>query len=80
MDDLSMKCGLNLLEVSKNLANRFISPTDTNLEIGTVGKKFYMLNFTTGKIERLTYGAYKHCRDTWSTRRFFRDLQTCAVC
>ena len=65
--DLSMKAGLNLLHVSCQLNHR-TAAHDLNQMVGEHEGRFYLLDFTTNKVSRLTFGAFRHLSDTWAAR------------
>ncbi len=64
---------MNLQSLHYSLEERTPSPYDFNMEVGAIGTTFYLLNFNTGKAERLTWGAYRHCRDSWQRDRKYLD-------
>ena len=65
----------DLFAKSLKFSERTVSPYDSNREVGAIGTTFYMLDFNTGKAVRLTWGAYRHCRDVWRRdREYLRIL------
>ena len=65
----------DMLSMSLDFSDRTVSPYDSNREVGAIGTKFYLLDFNTGRVERLTWGAFRHCRDIWRRdRKYLRVL------
>jgi len=58
--------GLDLMKVSLILKNRSVAPSCLCQEVGEYQGRYYMLDFTTNIISRLTLGAYQHLRSVWN--------------
>lgn len=66
---------MNINKIYSKMEEKQTCPTDVNRIIGVVNGKFYMINFMTGVLSNLTWGAYKYVRDTWKANaNFLRAL------
>lgn len=72
--NLTMRCGLGLRQASLLLRSRVSSP-QLGLEAGEFEGRFYLLDFVTNRLERLTLGAYQHLRQAWQAEHFCNRLQ-----
>lgn len=63
--DLSMIAGLDLLKVSFELKKRTASRQELCMEVGMYGNKFYLLDFATNNVSRITLGAFNHLSEAW---------------
>lgn len=60
---------VNLLKVSFELKKRVAAPAHMNMEVGEYLGRFYLLDFTTNRISRLTLGAFMHLSEAWKHDR-----------
>ena len=63
--DLSVK-SVDLMEVSRMLTKRVVAPQCMMKEVGEHEGRFYMLDWVTNRVDRLTLGAFRHLSNAWS--------------
>ena len=62
--NLATMIGLDLRTAREMLTNRTAS-SPRGYEVGEYAGRFYLLNYVTDSIERLTYGAFLHLSRRW---------------
>ncbi|MBQ7606448.1 MAG: hypothetical protein IJU76_00450 [Desulfovibrionaceae bacterium] len=70
--DLSAIAGINLLNVSLALRHRTASH-EVNCEVGEYEGRFYLLDFTTDRVERITWGLFRNLSAAWRARKLEID-------
>lgn len=65
---------VNLLNISLELKKRVSAQAHMNMEVGEYQGRFYLLDFTTNRISRLTLGAFKHLSEAWQRDRNLSEV------
>ena len=66
--DLSIRF-VDLRNVAEVLSNKATAPKGMMQEVGEHNGKFYMIDWVTGRISRLTRGAFQHLHQSWDSRQ-----------